>query len=939
MDSGLASSRAATPEPARSTRLIGRESEQAAVNRVLASVRDGRSEALVLRGEAGIGKTVLLDAAVEAAADLLIVRLVGIESEMRLGFAGLHQLLMPYLGDIDALPPQQVGALKAALALSNDQPPDPFLVGLALLTLLAHVATRRDILVVADDAQWLDQESADALGFVARRLDADRIGVLVSVREPSERLMSFDGLPSVRLGPLSDEASVSLIESTVERSIASHVRDRIIADAQGNPLAIVELSKGLSTDQLSGTAALPEPLAVGDHLEARFLRQVRALPAQTQEFLLVAAAEPTGDLALVWRAGRALDFDERAIAPAEGVHLVNVGDTVGFRHPLIRSAVYHGVGAADRRRVHEALAAATDVDRDPDRRAWHRAAATVMPDEDVAVELEQAANRARTHGGYAATSALLTRAAQLTPDAGARALRYFAAAVADLDAGASARAYENLKRAIPDLEDDFLAAQARRLEAAIIFIDIAPRGGSSGIGRTEEIASIMLDAAANLAAVDIRSARETLLDAMLMAIYFGDASATRASDVALAAKSVELASFGAPTSSDFVLDAFAELFANGYDDAVPLLRRALDALVADPESRESPRRFSFGCWLGFALSDDNAVKEVGDECVSLCRTRSAFQVLPEALNYLGQWALRLGSLTAADAYFSEGEAIQAMADRSGIFEADRVVVSAWRGRDLQVRTDALRLRVQALEAGVGLVVELVDYAVTLLELGLGNYIAAAAAARANYFDDVALGPFRAVDLIEAHVRGGDRAAAVAAVEWLRRRAVANKTAIDRGLASRGQALISDNSEAEAHFREALTYLEASGATLHVARTQLLYGEWLRRVKRRRDARVQLEAALETFESLGADAFAERARVELLATGATARKRVDETRNTLTPQEAQVARLAAGGATNAEIAERLFVSTSTVDYHLRKVYRKLEIASRHELARTDFTWTR
>jgi DNA-binding CsgD family transcriptional regulator len=512
--------------------------------------------------------------------------------------------------------------------------------------------------------------------------------------------------------------------------------------------------------------------------------------------------------------------------------------------------------------------------------------------------------------------------------------------VADLDAGASAKAYANLKQAIPDLHDDFLAAQARRLEAAIIFIDVAPRGSSSGIGRPEEIASIMLDAAANLAAVDIRSARETLLDAMLMAIYFGDASATRAHDVALAAKSLVLPSFGAPTSSDFVLDAFAELFANGYENAVPLLRRALDALVADPESRESPRRFSFGCWLGFALSDDNAVKEVGDECVSLCRARSAFQVLPEALNYLGQWALRLGSLTDADAYFSEGEAIQAMADRSGIFEADRVVVSAWRGRELQVRTAAARLRDQSLEAGVGLVVELVDYAVTLLELGSGNYTAAAAAAQPNYFDDVALGPFRAVDLVEAHARSGrDRAVAVAAVEWIGRRAVATETEIDRGLAARGRALISDDSEAETHFRQAIAHLEVSGAALHVARTQLLYGEWLRRDKRRRDARVQLEAALQTFESQGADAFAERARVELLATGATARKRVDETRTILTPQEAQVARLAAGGATNAEIAERLFVSSSTVDYHLRKVYRKLEITSRHELATTDFTWTR
>jgi DNA-binding NarL/FixJ family response regulator len=910
-------------------RLVGREHEQAEIAQLLASVRSGISAALVLRGEPGVGKTALLDDAVAGAADLEILRLVGIESEMQLGFAGLHQLLIPFLDGIEALPGPQMRALNAAFAFSDDSAPELFLVGLATLTLLSNAATRRALLIVVDDAQWWDQESAEVLGFVARRFYADRVGLLVALRDPGDRQVPLSELPSIPIRPLSERASVDLLESTAERPVESNVRDRILADALGNPLALIELTSALSTDQLAGAVMLPDPLAVGAHLEARFLGQVRELPAPTQRFLLVAAAEPTGDPALVWRAGHHLDFDERAILAAEAEHLVLPGPPIRFRHSLIRSAIYHGASAAERRQAHSALAAATDIEHDPDRRAWHRAAATHAPDEDVAAELESAANRSRSHGGFAATAAFLSRAAQLTPDRSRRALRYFAAATSDLTAGSSARARANLELALPDLGDIELVAQARRLEATIVFID---SHGEGTLGRDPQVVRILLDAAVTLGPLDIQSARETLLSAIPMAAYFGNASPTTLQEVAQAAQLLTLPPDAEPTSGDLLLDALAELFADGYDNAVPALQRALAAIRTDTEAREDPRFFVLGCWPAFALSDDEALRALAGECVALCRSRSAFQVLPEALNYLGDWALRTGSLTAADEYFTEGEAMRTILGRRPAASApERLIVSAWRGREADVRAAAPALAARARDLGLGWVVDLAEYAVVLLELGLGNY-QAAAEFRPSFPAGIALGAFQAVDAIEAHTRGGNRAPAVAALEWLSHRAVANGSSIDLGLAARGRALLSDDADAEEHYREALAQLGASGALLHLARAQLLYGEWLRRQNRRRDARVQLTAALETFESAGANAFADRTRAELLASGVNARKRVDETRRDLTPQEGQIARLAAGGATNPEIAARLFISSNTVEYHLRKVYRKLEIKSRRELAR-------
>ena len=404
--------------------LVGRELEQTEVGRVVEQAREGRSGVLVVRGDAGIGKTRLLDAVASTATDFDVVRLVGIESEMHLGFAALHQLLTPFLDGIDALPSPQARALEAAFGISDDVAPAQFLVGLAALTLITTAAaTRRPLLIIVDDTQWLDQESGDALGFVARRLYADRVCMLVAMRDSIEDRRPFDGLPSLTLAPLSGPACVTLLDAAVSVRLADHVRVRLLAEAQGNPLALIEFGRELSPDQLAGAAPLPEPLAVGRRLERHFLRLVGALPAPTQRLLLVAAAEPTGDTAVIWRVGHHLEFDEQHLMPAQAAGLLELGPPVAFRHPLIRSAVYQGASSADRSRAHEALAAASDAERDPDRRAWHRAAAAQSPDGEVAAELDRAADRAAHRGSRAASAELLARAADLTPDTGERATR------------------------------------------------------------------------------------------------------------------------------------------------------------------------------------------------------------------------------------------------------------------------------------------------------------------------------------------------------------------------------------------------------------------------------------------------------------------------------------------------------------------------------------
>jgi DNA-binding CsgD family transcriptional regulator len=904
--------------------LVGRLSERAELNGLVERARDGRSGVLVVRGDAGIGKTRLLDSVAFSVKDFEVVHVVGIESEMRLGFAALHHLLASFLDGVDALPPPQARALSAAFGISDDVVPDQYLIGLAVLTLVTSVAaSRRPLLIVVDDAQWLDQESADALGFLGRRLRADRVCLFVSVRDPMHFHRAFDGLPSTTLGPLSDVESVALLDSTLPERVADNVRARLLADAGGNPLALAEFARALSPEQLIGAASLPAMLAVDRGLEAHFRRQVAALPAPTQTLLLVAAAEPTGDADLMWRAGRDLNFDDSATAAAQAEGLLDVGPKLAFRHPLIRSAVYQGASPAERRRVHAALAAASDAERQPDQRAWHRAAATQFPDEDVAAELERAARRAASRGSSAASAALLARSADLTPDAGQRAIRLLSAASADMASGSVARAREHLEPALPDLRDPILAARAQQLEGMIEFL---ATDGSSG-----ESVSTMVDAARALAPLGVHLARDVMLDAIVMARILGEASPVSVVEVAQVARSFELPAGTEPTTTDLVLDATAELYAEGFRSATPLLRQALVAVQADAEFRQVPRNLSRSCFVPLALSDEAALLDIATACATVCRDLGDFRVLSEPLYYLALHALSVGSLDAANDVLVEEREVQAVLQReSRPSEALELILAAWRGNESDVRAAAADLATRS--PGLGVVTTHIAHALIVLELGLGNYGAAAELVRDDWSRDFSpLAALRAADAVEAHVRSGDHGLALDAIRNLGERARATESNLDLGLLSRCNALLAGNGGPEAHFRDSIAKLETCGAQLHVARSQLVFGEWLRRQKRRRDAREQLESARGIFDSSGATAFAERARVEILATGARARKRVDSTRDDLTPQESQIARMAAGGATNSEIAARLFISASTVDYHLRKVYRKLDIKSRHEIA--------
>jgi len=901
---------------------LDRVSERAHIDRFLASAGRGVSSVLVLRGEPGAGKTALLGYAADSATDFEVARIAGIESESELSFAGLHQLLLPFLDRLDALPQPQHRALATAFGLRDGGPANRFLVGLATLTMLS--ATARPLLCVIDDAQWLDQESADVLAFVARRLHADAVCMLFAVREPAERRVGLDGLPELRVGGLPPTEAHELLASAAA-GIVDGVSRQIIAQTGGNPLALIELGRELTAGQLAGEVALPEPLPLGPGLEARFLRQVRSLPADSQTLLLTVAADPTGDPAMVWTAGEHLGFGVHAAGPAEAHELLDFGPPVSFRHPLIRSAVYHGSSVAERARVHEALAEVTDPVRDADLRAWHRAAAATGPDEDVAAELEQAAGRAKSRGGWASAGAFLARAAELTPDVGTRRCRVLAAAQAEATAGAPGRAQALLDKVAALLEDPGKRGLALRVQGVIAFTQDRPA----------QTASLLVGAAQEVRPLDISHARRLLLDAIGVAKTCGRFVSAGASEVEIArvARAMPLPPQSAMTVGDLLLDADTALLLDGHEVAAPLLRQALIALLDVPISSEDQMIWVWvGFWFAGALGDDDALYSLATRMESQMREQGAMPALSSALYFTGLSELFAGALGEARARFTERAAIEAA--RGNSCQMGQALVLAWRGQDRETRTTVAAAARVAGERGLGWKLDWLEYALAVLELGRGHYAEALAAAPRAYEDNLLLNGFALPDVIEAAVRCGQRARAEQAMERVASRAASSPTPLTLGLVARSRALLEDGPDAEGFYQEAITQLRGARGPAHLARTHLLYGEWLRRAKRRRDAREQLRAAHDMFEEMGAGAFAERAQLELAATGETARKRSLGRSGHLTPQESQVAALAAVGATNPEIAARLFISPKTVDYHLGKAYRKLGIGSRRQLARVS-----
>jgi DNA-binding CsgD family transcriptional regulator len=903
-------------------RLLGRRSECALLDQLVASVRAGPSRALVLRGEAGVGKSTLLEYLVAHASGCSTARAVGVESEMELAYAGLHQLCAPFLDRVERLPDPQRDALGTAFGLRDGDAPDRFIVGLAVLSLLSDTAEERPVVCVVDDAQWLDAASAQALAFVARRLGAESVGLVFAAREASGH-GHFDGLPELIVGGLDDHDARELLGRAVAGPMDERVRDRIVAETRGNPLALLELPRGRTPVELAGGFGLSDGPALSGRIEQSFRERLAPLPPSTRLLLLVAAAEPVGDPVLVWRAAAELGIGPGAAAPAAAAGLVDLGAQVRFDHPLVRSAVYGGAAPEDRRRVHRALAEATDADLDPDRRAWHLAHAAAGLDEAVAAELERSAGRARARGGLAAGAAFHERAVEQTPDPRRRAQRALLAAKSKHQAGATDAALRLLAVAQAGPLEELERAQSQLLHAQITF----------GATRSRDDLPLLLEAARRLEALDSTLARETYLEALASAL--SAESLVRAGGAREIATAILAADWEPSTRAcDLLLDGLALLTREGYVAGAPMLKVVLRAFRDEPVSEEDELRWLWlACRIARALADDQAWDELTARHLELARRAGAFSVLPVALTDRIEVELLAGRIGVATSLAAEADAI-VEATRSHRALRASIMLANWRGRDDEARALIKERQQEAQRRGEGLRVAANEWGSTQRYNGLGRYEDALAAAERAAEDPRGLGQSMWVlaEHIEAAVRSGQAERGRGPLAQLGELAHAAGTDWALGTHARAAAMLADGEAAERLYREAIGRL----ARMHtpgsqpLGRAHLLYGEWLRREHRRVDAREQLRVAHTMLSDMGMEAFAERARRELLATGETVRKRTVATLDELTPQEVQVARLAAGGQTNPEIGAQLFLSPRTVEWHLSKVFNKLGIGSRKEL---------
>jgi DNA-binding CsgD family transcriptional regulator len=905
---------------AQAGRLLGRQRERAVLERLLDTARDGHGAVLVVHGDPGVGKTALLEYAVEAGDDFRVVRAAGVEGEMELDYAALQQLCSPILEFSERLPDPQRDALGVAFGLNAGQAPSPFLVGLAVLGLLSEAAEQRPLLCVVDDAQWLDGASARALGFVARRLLAERIALAFATRDVGSGLARF---PQLGVEPLGRRDARALLESILVARLDESVLERIVAETGGNPLALLELPRGLTPGQLAGGFGLPAALPLSTGIEKSFRRRLARLPRDARRLLLLAAAEPVGDPALLWRAARQLGIPETAAHAVESEGLLALDGAVVFRHPLVRSAVYGAAEPNARREVHGALADATDPKLDPDRRAWHRAQAASVPDDEVAAELERSAARAQARGGFAAAAAFLERAATLTPAPVRRAQRALVAAQTKFRAGALDDALGLLSTTEVAALDELDRARVELLRAQIAFVST----------HGSDAPAMLLNAARRLTPLSPTLACETYLEALSAAMFAGRLAAPGASalDVALAAKA-------APRppvlrGPELLLDGLATFFCESYEAAVPILRRAQNAFDVSGLPVSEQLRWK---WLATVSSvhvwDDAGWEAISERHVQIARETGALGELPLALSQRVYAHLFAGELTAAASLVDE---IQAAAEATGSnlapYGAVGLVALRGRGPEAVSLIDGSRGDVTRRGEGIGLSV--LDWAQAVLFNGLGRYEEARAAAfrATEYPHDLSTSNWGMVELIEAAVRAGTPELAAGARSRLAEMARVSGTNWALGIAARSEALLVEDQRAEELYVEAVDRLGRTRMAVDLARAHLLYGEWLRRQRRRLDARKQLRSAHDRFSDFGMEGFAERARVELEATGEHARKHGVDSLGQLTPQEAQISRLVAQGNTNREIAAQLFISPSTVEYHLRKVFRKLGVKSRTQLA--------
>ena len=902
--------------PGRRPPLRGRASECALLDDFVSAIRRGESRSLVLRGEAGIGKTALLEHLIAAASDLTVVRAVGVESEMELAYASLHQLCAPLLDRLARLPAPQRQAMEIVFGLSAGGPPDRFLVGLAVLSLFAAVAEERPLLCVVDDAQWLDRTSGLTLAFVARRLLAEPVGIVFSAREPGEELRH---MPELELQGVRDGDARALLNSAVRFKLDERVRDRIVAETRGNPLALLELPRGLTASQLAGGFGLLGAQALTGRIEESFIRRLELLSDDGRRLLLVAAAEPVGDPLLLWRAAERLGIGPGAAEAAEAEGLLAIGGRVMFRHPLVRSAMYRSAAPEDRRAVHLALAEATDREADPDRRAWHLATAAAGPDEQVALELERSAGRAQARGGLAAAAAFLRRAVALTKDPVRRADRALVAAQASLQAGEFDVALGLAATAEAGPLDEFQRALADLLRAQVAF----------GAGLWSDAPPLLLKAAKRLESFDMELARETYLTAWGAAGLAEDLAARDVLvEICRAARALP-APPGAPRPLDLLLDGFALLIAEGHAAAAPTLQRAVLA-VANIPAEDVLRWGWMAAGASAALWDHEGLLASSARQVQVVRDAGALAALPIYLTYLAMATMWTGDFAGAASLVAEIDSVAA-ATGSRFPPYAMLRLRALQGREGEA-TAAIASAIEQF-GGQGTTAMRAYWAAAVLYNGLARYKEAASAARQATTDALNhwIPTWVLPELVEAAARGGDAGLARDALERLAKTTQPCGTEFALGIEARCRALLSDGAAADELYREAIERLRRTRLRPELARAHLLYGEWLRRENRRAGAREQLRTAHEILVAIGMEAFAERARKELQATGEKVRKRTVETRDDLTAQERQIARLARDGLSNPEIGARLFLSSRTVEWHLRNVFTKLGIRSRRELA--------
>ncbi len=906
----------------RAAQLLGRGRELRVLGRLIDDVRAGESRVLVVRGEPGIGKTALLDNLAMRAPGCRVARAAGVQSEMELAFAGLHQLCAPMLYRAERLPAPQREALRTAFGLSAGPAPDRFLVGLAVLGLLSEVAGDQPLLCVVDDEEWLDSASAQTLGFVARRLTAEPVGLVLAACDPGGELA---GLPELTVEGLSDDDARTLLDSVLAGPLDARVGDRIVSEARGNPLALLELPRGLTPAQLAGGFGLPGARPPSSRIEESFRRQLEALPAQTRRLVQLAAADPSGDPLLVRRAAGQLGIPVSAAMPAVEAGLVEFGARARFRHPLLRSAAYRLASVQERQYAHRALAEATDPQNDPDRRAWHHAQAAPGPDEEIAGELERSADRVQVHGGLAAAAAFLERAALLTPEPGRRAQRLLAAARAMCDAGALEAALGLLVAVEDESLDQMQAAKMERLRGQIAFEQ----------RRCGDAVKLLLGGARGLEPVDANLARAAYLDALMAAVWAGDMGGPFLREAAGAARAAPPGS-DPPRAVDVLLDAVALRVTEGYAAAAPALNRALEMVLAlDVSSGDAdcPLWLAGGRMsqiIAMELWDFDSWYALAADQVRLARNTGALMHLARALNYLARVHVLAGDLATAAQLVEEDNLIAETTGNPTVADA-AMMLAAWRGQEQETADLVEAISREADARDAGRLASLAAYGSSVLFNGLGQHAAACDAARLAFErEPLGLGSHIVPELAEAAVRTGDVGLVEAALEWLSERARVTPTEWVRGIEARVRALLSGGEQAESCYQESIERLGRTRVRAQLARSHLLYGEWLRRERRRGEAREQLRTAYEMLDAMGIGAFAERARRELQATGETVRKRTVEHAVELTAQEAQVARLARDGLSNPEIGARLFISTRTVQYHLRKVFTKLGISSRSQL---------